>query len=246
MVLKGYFSHTSPEGLSPWHWLTEVGYQFESAGENLAVNFYDSKIVHDAWMNSPAHRENILKGKYTEIGIGMAWGQHKGREALFVVQFFGKPAEASEIVVATIDTSEGSTNITNEEARDAQTQIIPNTERVDDLVVLSESDEFIEVAVEEPAEVALPQNLEREVLGEEVVREAPSPISKAASMPVTTTVMLLWVVALVSACALILKIFIRRDIQYGTLIMNGAAIIAISVLLILGNYYLGTFETMVL
>jgi hypothetical protein len=45
-------------------------------------------------MNSPAHRANIVKPQYTEIGIGVASGIYQGRPATFVVQFFGTPAVA--------------------------------------------------------------------------------------------------------------------------------------------------------
>src|SRR3990167_217491 len=91
---KGYFAHETPEGFDPWYWLENVGYNFVAAGENLAVNFTDSEDVVDAWMDSPGHRANILKDSYTEIGVATAKGKNKGREAIFVVQFFGTPAVA--------------------------------------------------------------------------------------------------------------------------------------------------------
>src|SRR3989344_6790127 len=56
MAAKGYFAHTSPEGLTPWHWIIQAGYLFERAGEKLAVNFNGSEDVVRAWMNSPLHR----------------------------------------------------------------------------------------------------------------------------------------------------------------------------------------------
>lgn len=91
MATKGYFAHTSPEGLTPWYWLEQAGYSYTQAGENLAINFVDSKDVIVAWMNSPGHRANILNQNYTEIGIATAKGVYKGQEATFVAQFFGRP-----------------------------------------------------------------------------------------------------------------------------------------------------------
>lgn len=91
MAEKGYFAHTSPEGLAPWYWLDEAGYRYFAAGENLAVNFSDSKNVEEAWMDSPSHRANILSNNFTEIGIATARGEYKGRETVFVVQMFGRP-----------------------------------------------------------------------------------------------------------------------------------------------------------
>jgi hypothetical protein len=92
MAAKGYFAHTSPEGLSPWHWFRLAGYKYVYAGENLAVDFTDSKDVTNAWMNSPGHRANIMNGEFTEIGIASASGILDGRPTTFVVELFGTPA----------------------------------------------------------------------------------------------------------------------------------------------------------
>lgn len=91
MAAKSYFSHTSPEGLDSWHWFKQSGYDFKSAGENLAVDFSDSADVERAWMNSPTHRDNILNGKYTEVGIATASGMYNGHSTVFVVTMFGTP-----------------------------------------------------------------------------------------------------------------------------------------------------------
>lgn len=95
MASKGYFSHVTPDGKQPWYWLDAAGYQFSYAGQNLAVNFTDSTDVETAWMNSPTHRANIVKPEYTRVGIGVAHGMYKGKEATFVVQFFATPAEVA-------------------------------------------------------------------------------------------------------------------------------------------------------
>lgn len=93
MATKGYFSHTSPDGLEPWYWLKQVGYSYSYAGENLAVDFVDSDDVTDAWMKSPTHRANMINQNYREVGIAVAPGKYKGRDTLFVVQFFGTPKD---------------------------------------------------------------------------------------------------------------------------------------------------------
>jgi uncharacterized protein YkwD len=94
MASKSYFAHTSPEGLTPWHWFKTAGYNFVYAGENLAVRFYDSVDVVKAWMDSPGHRANILNTHFTEIGIGVAEGTFEGKPTVFVVQMFGSPASS--------------------------------------------------------------------------------------------------------------------------------------------------------
>jgi uncharacterized protein YkwD len=91
MAAKGYFSHNTPDGKTPWYWISEAGYDYKYAGENLAVNFSESEDVQTAWKNSRGHWLNIINPRYTEIGIATSTGIYKGREAVFVVQMFGAP-----------------------------------------------------------------------------------------------------------------------------------------------------------
>ena len=101
MATYGYFAHTSPTGKSPWYWLDQVGYNYQYAGENLAVNFSDSQDVVNAWMASPTHRANIVKGNYTEVGTAIATGLYQGQETTFVVQDYANPmptAQATDVV----------------------------------------------------------------------------------------------------------------------------------------------------
>lgn len=95
MATKGYFAHQSPDGRQPWDFITAAGYTYVYAGENLAVNFYDSSEVERAWMDSPTHRKNIMNAKYTEIGIATAPGVYKGDDTTYVVQMFGRPRAAA-------------------------------------------------------------------------------------------------------------------------------------------------------
>lgn len=92
MAQNGYFSHVSPNGATPWYWFDKEGYGYSYAGENLAVNFSDSEDVVKAWLLSPAHRANIINSEFSNIGIGTAKGVYQGKEAVFVVEFFGTPA----------------------------------------------------------------------------------------------------------------------------------------------------------
>jgi Cysteine-rich secretory protein family len=104
MVQNGYFAHYSPTNVSPWYWFTQAGYNYQKAGENLAVNFTESKDVVDAWMNSPTHRANIVKDGYTEIGVASAEGIYKGKKATFIVQLFASPKiESSSGLAFTIE-----------------------------------------------------------------------------------------------------------------------------------------------
>jgi hypothetical protein len=93
MLAKGYFAHTTPDGKTPWDFITGAGYNYMMAGENLAVNFTEAENVETAWMNSPGHRANILNKNFEDIGIGISQGIYQGHTAIFVVQEFGVPAE---------------------------------------------------------------------------------------------------------------------------------------------------------
>ena len=96
MIQKGYFAHQSPDGITPWYWLSKAGYSFIYAGENLAIHFTESEAVNQAWMASPGHRANILNKNFSEIGIAVRDGFYNGRNTTFVVQMFGKPTYLSE------------------------------------------------------------------------------------------------------------------------------------------------------
>jgi hypothetical protein len=91
MANNEYFAHTSPAGITPWHWFSKANYSFSYAGENLAIDFTESVDVENAWLNSPTHKANILNSKFTEIGIATAEGYYNGHLTTYVVQMFGKP-----------------------------------------------------------------------------------------------------------------------------------------------------------
>ncbi|MBP6856456.1 MAG: hypothetical protein KBC42_01485 [Candidatus Pacebacteria bacterium] len=102
MVSKNYFAHTSPEGITPWYWFKKAGYSFSYAGENLAVGFVQSEDVNNGWLNSPTHKANIIDEHFTEIGIATMKGVRKGKDAVYVVQMFGKPKTTLPVAPKTI------------------------------------------------------------------------------------------------------------------------------------------------
>lgn len=101
MAKRGYFSPESPEeGTPPWDWLKRVGYRFNAAGENLAVNFFDSQDVFHAWLKLSAYQVSIVWPNFTEVGIGVAPGRFQGRDSVYVVQFFGQPSAGTRLGAA--------------------------------------------------------------------------------------------------------------------------------------------------
>ena len=102
MAKNGYFSHIGPDGKTPWQWISAAGYQYQYAGENLAVRFVNSSDVVNAWMASPTHRDNIVKPVYTQIGVGVTQGLFEGQTATYVVQFFGTPLATNQTQPAAV------------------------------------------------------------------------------------------------------------------------------------------------
>ncbi len=97
MFARNYWAHYSPNGTSPWWFFKNVGYNYLYAGENLARDFGESAGVVQAWMASPTHRDNILNGRYKDIGIAVVNGILNGEETTLVVQMFGTPGGVAAI-----------------------------------------------------------------------------------------------------------------------------------------------------
>ncbi|MBL7142056.1 MAG: hypothetical protein ISS83_00070 [Candidatus Pacebacteria bacterium] len=160
MLDKGYFAHYSPTGVTPWHWVSLAGYNYKSAGENLAVGFYESGQVHQAWMNSPGHAKNILNPNYKEMGIAVLRGNFQGGQTTLVVQFFG----TKQATLATVQTPQPETKVIEE-------QLIPETP------VVAGREETVEKPVVEPAEELAEEATPSElavVSGTAVVEKSPS------------------------------------------------------------------------
>lgn len=94
MFSKDYWAHVSPVGTQPWFFITEAGYAYRYAGENLARDFTDPQSVVKAWIASPSHKENVLNNRYQEIGVAVVDGKLGGRETTLVVQMFGTKLSA--------------------------------------------------------------------------------------------------------------------------------------------------------
>ncbi len=92
MFDQQYFDHVSPQGVEVSQVALSLGYEYIAVGENIALgNFKDDKALVEAWMDSPGHRENILSGNYTEMGIAAGKSMYEGRPTWIGVQIFGRP-----------------------------------------------------------------------------------------------------------------------------------------------------------
>ena len=92
MFARQYWAHDAPDGTKPWKWLADVGYVYEVAGENLAKGFDNAGAIVRAWMESPTHRENLLKTEYTEVGFAAVDGVLNGKNTTIVVAMYGVPS----------------------------------------------------------------------------------------------------------------------------------------------------------
>lgn len=91
MFAKDYWAHNAPDGTTPWTFITNAGYAYITAGENLAKDFDTSAGVVAGWMNSTGHRANILNGAFTETGVAVMNGTLLGSPTTLVVAMYAAP-----------------------------------------------------------------------------------------------------------------------------------------------------------
>ena len=72
MVTRDFFSHTNPDGDSPWDRLNDAGISFRLAAENIAWGYTSAEAVLTGWLESPGHRANIENCALTHHGVGLA------------------------------------------------------------------------------------------------------------------------------------------------------------------------------
>lgn len=102
MAERDYFSHTSPEGEGLQDRYDRFGYdcrvpagafRYKGGGENLFTIGSAASLSNEAladravegWLNSPAHRENLLDGDWRREGVGVATASDG---AIYVTQNF--------------------------------------------------------------------------------------------------------------------------------------------------------------
>jgi uncharacterized protein YkwD len=95
---EGYWSHTSPEGMSPFTWVKVRAYPFSKVGENLATGFETARVLVDSWMESPGHRANIMSPDFEDVGISIIEGSTQGpATGRSIVVMFGRQLDTAQI-----------------------------------------------------------------------------------------------------------------------------------------------------
>ncbi|MGL6342754.1 MAG: CAP domain-containing protein [Waterburya sp.] len=81
-------THTGSDGSSMGTRIQDAGYQYSTAGENVAAGYLDAEAVVAGWMGSEGHRANILNASFEDLGVGYGtsddgtsyWTQNFGTE----------------------------------------------------------------------------------------------------------------------------------------------------------------------
>jgi uncharacterized protein YkwD len=90
MASAGRMAHTLAEAEHPS--LSDraraVGYRYSWLSENIARGHATADDAVEGWMDSPAHRDNMLSRQMVEIGVGVAPAQDG---TLYYASVFGSP-----------------------------------------------------------------------------------------------------------------------------------------------------------
>lgn len=136
MAKRNYWAHNTPAGKTPWSFITQAGYTYQRAGENLAYGFSDASSTITGWINSPEHRANLLNPYYSQVGFGVANipnYNHSGPETL-VVAMYAEPAPMKVTLasapVLSAHTSPSPKNISIEPIQEPSTQNVARVQLI--------------------------------------------------------------------------------------------------------------------
>lgn len=99
---NNYFEHVSPSGLDMSYFVRKTGYNYSTVGENLAEGYFSAQSVHEAWMSSEGHRENIMSADFEEIGVAILEIEKDGYKSYILVQHFGSQFKQEEAVTVVV------------------------------------------------------------------------------------------------------------------------------------------------
>ena len=90
MAANNYFSHTSQDGRTFSQRISATGYIWSAVGENIAAGQTTPEQVMNAWLQSPAHCENIMNATYVEAGVACVKNDASTYKEYWVMEL-GKP-----------------------------------------------------------------------------------------------------------------------------------------------------------
>jgi uncharacterized protein YkwD len=91
MAVYGGFDHRGHDGSSPAMRVERAGYgRYLVVGENIAAGAMTPAEVTQGWLDSPAHCENIMDSRFSEIGMAFAVNLSSS-ELVYWTQVFAAP-----------------------------------------------------------------------------------------------------------------------------------------------------------
>jgi len=90
MADRGYFAHTSPDGVEPAMRVERAGVACDDVGENIVKlprSNHEEPLTEDAvdaWLNSPGHLINIVDADWTRTGVGV----YATDDSVYITQVF--------------------------------------------------------------------------------------------------------------------------------------------------------------
>jgi hypothetical protein len=120
MYNKNYFDHTDPNGITAFQRMTNAGYNYVSAGENMAAGTgMSATALEDFMMVDPGtsgrlHRVNLLDiftyppPAYLEVGVGYYQGSNSNSIGnSFITEDFGTSATAGPFLLGVVYDANG-------------------------------------------------------------------------------------------------------------------------------------------
>ncbi len=121
MLTRDYFEHDTPEGTTPFQRITNAGYAYTAAGENLAwrgstaaldeaqtVEQEHTDLFLDAGVTGRGHRTTMLTETFREVGISAITGSYTDAgttyNAVMQTQDYGTPPTNSTFVLGVVYT----------------------------------------------------------------------------------------------------------------------------------------------
>jgi uncharacterized protein YkwD len=90
MAEYNFYSNVGSDGSTFIERITEAGYVWATAGENMAAGFANGSAVVNAWFSNSHHCHNLMSGSFTEIGFGKGYSAASSFDYYWVADF-GKP-----------------------------------------------------------------------------------------------------------------------------------------------------------
>lgn len=91
MAAHNIFDHIGSRGDSPGERMTQAGYRWRLAGENIASGMTSADAVMNGWLGSPHHCQNIMTPGFTEMGVAYDYDPGSA-DGIYWTQVFGTPA----------------------------------------------------------------------------------------------------------------------------------------------------------